>query len=126
MVGLTIYFSYGVTHSNAAKESRNSLFESQSSTMSQSMPEKKNTAGMRNECLLLSKKQNGLQSKDNGDTCNDRELNEDRNYHQSADRPNSIIRNYNPRQARPNNLFSSVSQDISLDEPSPFSLEPYI
>ena len=94
--------------------------------MSQSVPEKKNTGGMKSECLLLSKKQNGLQSRDNGDTCNDRELNEDQNYHQSASRSNSIIRNYNPRPTQPNNLFPSVSQDIPLDEPSPFNLEPYI
>ena len=123
MFGLTIYFSYGVTHSNAAKENMNHLFEPPSSTVNRALHEKKDNDGMKNECLLLSKRQNGLQPRNNSDASYDPELHEDKKYQKSANSSKTIIKNYNPHQ---NISFSSVTQDIPLDEPSHFSLEPHI
>ena len=121
MFGLTIYFSYGITHSNAANEDKNSHFEPHIATSNRTLHENENTNGTKSECLLLSKRRNEFRPSNNTEPTFDRVIPEDQNYQENAS--TNIIKNYNPRS---NNLLTSVNQDIPLDEPSHFSLEPHI
>ena len=119
--GLTVYFSYGISHSIAANEGKNNLFDRNNVSSGRVLNEKENKNEINSECLPLSKRHNGFQPSEYKEADTEHEFRDNLDFHENGSK--NIIKNYNPQ---PNNLLVSVTQDGFVDGPSQFSLEPHI
>ena len=119
--GLTVYFSYGIKNSIAAKAGKNNLSDRNNVSSGRVLNEKGNKNEIKSECLLLSKRHNGFQPSKNDEADTEHESRDAQDFHENGSK--NIIKNYNPQ---PNNLLASVTQDSFVDGPSQFSFEPHI
>jgi hypothetical protein len=111
--GLAVYFLYGITHSSASNDKRIRFYDQRNTKHSNSL-RTKNPDEFREECLVLSRRQDSLHAISNVETL-DNAIEENRKYDSTSNTSRTIIKNYNPN---PNQVSSEVIQDISLEESS--------
>ena len=108
--GLAVYFLYGITHSTASNYKRTRFYDQRNTNQTNSL-KTKSPDEFREECLVLSRRQDSLHAINNIEALdNTPEENEKCNSTLNTNR--TIIKNYNPK---PDHLSSQISQDIPLE-----------
>ena len=109
--GLAVYFLYGITHSSASNDKRIRLYDQRNTKHSNSL-RTKNPDEFREECLVLSRRQDSLHAINTIETL-DNAVEENKKYNSTSNTSRTIIKNYN---SKPNHMSSQISQDIPLEE----------